>query len=102
MTVFRYHVTDENPAHTRVSLYTGPDDEHLALSGDLCFRSDEFRAFANAITEYNERNEPAEVAGIRCPTCESPDPRWHPATQHEGEVAVICRDAFHAGRGETS
>ena len=29
-----------------------------------------------------------------CPTCGSPDPKRHPAVQHEGEVQV-CQDVFH-------
>lgn len=29
-----------------------------------------------------------------CPTCDSPDPKLHPAVQHEGEVQP-CKDAFH-------
>ena len=29
-----------------------------------------------------------------CPTCRSPDPKRHPAVQHEGEVQV-CQDVFH-------
>lgn len=62
MTVFHFRVNHKNPAHTYVSLYTGPDAEHLALSGELIFRNEEFPAFADAVTEYNERTEqPAEV-----------------------------------------
>lgn len=29
-----------------------------------------------------------------CPTCDSPNPTYHPAVQHEGEV-VPCGDPFH-------
>lgn len=32
----------------------------------------------------------------RCPACESPEPRLHPATQSEGEVKSLCADGFHA------
>lgn len=31
-----------------------------------------------------------------CPSCGSPDPRTHPATQAEGEVIAICQDPFHS------
>lgn len=31
----------------------------------------------------------------KCPTCGSPNRKWHPATQHEGEVLTLCRDAWH-------
>lgn len=31
-----------------------------------------------------------------CPTCSSPNPDLHPATQSEGEVLHICEDVFHA------
>jgi hypothetical protein len=34
----------------------------------------------------------------RCPTCDSPSPALHPATQSEGEVTHICSDTFHCGR----
>ncbi len=30
----------------------------------------------------------------KCPTCKSPAPHLHPATQHEGEV-FPCHDAYH-------
>lgn len=35
---------------------------------------------------------------MKCPTCSSPDPKQHPATQSGGEVAVICKDQFHYER----
>lgn len=34
------------------------------------------------------------MIGNRCPTCNSPQPHLHPATQHEGE-AQPCGDAYH-------
>lgn len=30
----------------------------------------------------------------RCPRCDSPTPRFHPAIQYEGEVS-ICRHPWH-------
>jgi hypothetical protein len=96
MTVFRFRETDRNPAHIYVNLYCGPDPDHLALSGQLTFRVDEWPAFADAITDYNERVEDsvcASCGGIRptgplpishragckrCPRCGSARPlgRW--------------------------
>lgn len=35
-----------------------------------------------------------------CPTCESPEKRWHPATQHDGEVIALCRDPWHKPTAE--
>lgn len=40
------------------------------------------------------------VSSTRCPTCMSPEPRLHPATQAEGEVTHICPDPFHAHNGD--
>jgi hypothetical protein len=41
----------------------------------------------------------AELLGAggfeRCPGCDSPNPRLHPATQYEGEVAFICPNPWH-------
>lgn len=37
---------------------------------------------------------PTRVTGGRCPSCDSPDPRLHPAMQLGGEVE-ICHDDFH-------
>jgi hypothetical protein len=33
---------------------------------------------------------------MRCPTCGSPDPSWHPATQYGGEISYLCRDPWHS------
>lgn len=60
MTVFRFREADRNPAHVRVDVFAGPDADHLALSGTLTFRVDEFPAFADALTQYNERQEGGE------------------------------------------
>lgn len=35
-----------------------------------------------------------EARPHRCPTCTSPDPKLHPAMQHEAEVE-ICKDSWH-------
>lgn len=37
----------------------------------------------------------------KCPTCDSPDPRMHPATSSEGEVVAVCNDNFHSRRPDT-
>lgn len=36
----------------------------------------------------------------KCPTCKSPQPSMHPATQHEGEVLSLCRDPWHSPTAE--
>jgi hypothetical protein len=38
-------------------------------------------------------------APLRCPTCQSHDPRLHPAIQWGGEVQV-CTDLWHGGAGQ--
>jgi hypothetical protein len=47
--------------------------------------------------EYAEKiGRPVRYLEVpKCPSCESPDPRLHPAVQAEGEVAYICPDSFH-------
>ena len=30
----------------------------------------------------------------KCPRCESPNPKWHPAVQYEGEVE-LCNHPWH-------
>ena len=42
-------------------------------------------------------SDDSDVDELKCPTCGSPDPRQHPATQEEGEVTHICEDPFHTG-----
>lgn len=31
----------------------------------------------------------------KCPRCDSPNPKWHPAVQWEGEVQ-LCRHQWHS------
>jgi hypothetical protein len=32
---------------------------------------------------------------MRCPTCQAPEPRLHPAVSGEGEVTRLCPDPYH-------
>lgn len=86
MTVLRFREVDRNPAHVRVNVYAGPDEDHLALSGTLTFRVDEYPAFADAVTAHNGRQEPCGSCGAepqtmfahqrgckRCPRCGGTD-----------------------------
>ena len=40
-----------------------------------------------------------EFERSNCPKCHSPNPRLHPALQHEGEVS-LCRDPWHVPTAE--
>lgn len=62
LTVFRVRVREISPAHTRFGVFAGPDVDHLGCAGELILRNEEFPAFMDMVTEYNERNEPAEVS----------------------------------------
>jgi hypothetical protein len=39
---------------------------------------------------------------MKCPTCESPAPKLHPATQYQGEVTAICPDPFHTEKEDVN
>lgn len=43
-----------------------------------------------------------EKRAMECPTCESPDPRMHPAISGGGEVTNICPDPFHGKQEQES
>lgn len=47
-----------------------------------------------ALAGFARQQEPP-MSNLKCPTCESPEPRLHPATQAEGEVTALCPDPFH-------
>jgi hypothetical protein len=40
-----------------------------------------------------------ESDGLRCPTCDSPQPSMHPAVSGGGEVISFCSNGFHAPEG---
>lgn len=47
------------------------------------------------------REREGDGSAGRCPTCESPDPRHHPALGPDGgEVYQLCQDAFHGRKEE--
>jgi hypothetical protein len=50
------------------------------------------------------RYRPGDLQGSRpdqCPTCESPNPAMHPATQADGGEVNLCRDSWHDVEGDT-
>lgn len=70
-----------------------PDDNKIlmiATVADLIRRGIIISGYKNASPKWSA--EP----GPRCPTCDSPAPPLHPATQNEGEVTHLCADPFHA------
>lgn len=48
----------------------------------------------DTIRRINGYKEPEAVRLDHCPTCDSPEPRLHPAVQFEGEVQE-CRNEWH-------
>jgi hypothetical protein len=54
-------------------------------------------AAAQAADDYWRALVPAHEPPdpLRCPSCQSPSPRLHPAVSGGGEVTKICIDAFH-------
>lgn len=58
-------------------------------------KAQEARGLANQMDSWlREAKRPAVYRPQRCPTCGSPTPQRHPATQHEGELQP-CNDAWH-------
>ncbi len=67
--------------------------------GPMTFEAcrNEFLRHVRAFDPFKDERitpEPDEDDRERCPACNSPDPKLHPAVQHEGEVHV-CSDSFH-------
>lgn len=56
--------------------------------------ADAIEALAEGSAEGGTSKDSSTTDG-RCPTCDSPEPRLHPAIQADGEVTAICRDAYH-------
>lgn len=53
------------------------------------------RAGIAAAQAAQEAGSPGGEAGFCCPSCGSPDPRWHPSAGDGGEVTRICPDPYH-------
>jgi flavin-dependent thymidylate synthase len=68
-------------------------DEHWWCDGSTLYRSP---LFADEVME----DYPEERPSI-CPTCESPDPAQHPATQPDGGEVNLCRDEWHNADART-
>lgn len=86
MPVLRCFVSDDDLRFLREEANRrGSDPERLAEA-----------AIENAVLEARR-----ERHGPRCPRCNSPDPKRHPALQFEGEVEP-CTHPFHNGGSMTA
>lgn len=41
------------------------------------------------------RDAKSIARGLHCPTCDSPQPSWHPAAGDGGEITKLCPDLYH-------
>ena len=85
-------------AYARTHMLTGRSDidsrrQARIVAAEACMRA-EARAATPTLPDVPSKALPPKID--RCPTCDSPDPKRHPAMQHEGEVQV-CRDPWHGG-----
>jgi hypothetical protein len=73
MTVFKLKYREQG-VHVRVRLFVGPDKDHLALSGELCFRKEEWKEFKKNIWVLFQIPTGKPVSEIEIKTKESSDP----------------------------
>jgi hypothetical protein len=86
-------VLDNNKAGWMcLSCNTTTGIEPVAAAPQARYKRGEIDTTAATMPTITQIEPPA--APQRCPTCDSPSPKLHPAVQHEGEVS-ICKDKFH-------
>lgn len=83
-------------AHVRVTVYVGPDTDHLAHAGQLVFRLDEWPTLAAVL----ENGCPGVVLRGPCPACGHTGHVGDMclAAMAEGDVEVFCPCALGAER----
>ena len=73
----------------KVELFA-PDWKFMCGSRDSAIGKD----YENIAATMNAALTVSSERPTRCPHCDSPDPKLHPAMQHEGEVQP-CNDPWH-------
>jgi hypothetical protein len=73
MTVFKLKYRKQG-IHVRARLFVGPDEDHLALSGELCFREEEWKEFSKNLWILFQIPAGKPVSEVEIKTKDSSDP----------------------------
>lgn len=79
--VFKLKLREPEGAHQRVTVFVGPDEDHLAHAGVLTFREAEASEFANMLDSIPEGSTETprfviEHPPVRIPQLNLPEPEW--------------------------